>query len=719
MEAVEELRSWWKVPCIAHFCSLFRGVLFEQSDLDIEDLEEALIAATSPCDSPIILDLLCSLLEGIYGREQLTVVDYDRYMKDLFRHHHDAGHIKTNPLVDKTYFELSLHDKVEVLHNLCDFRLDAEDVMEVLKGHDGDNMRVEPLGHDLNGATYWYFYGTRLYQEDPSPKDPKEKEKLPRHVKHSKKSKRKKKTEREERAEKRRSKKKDASPEEKPRELRASPKLLRKSKCNTKKSLIALENEEQTGYDNEDEGFEENYNQEEELSEGTKTKSAFVNDPLSKGTQESANADAVDNSCVSAEEIKSTVTNTLSDIKVKIEKNEFATKKETLADRVSEIIGVKAEDDKKISERKEEDIIDGKNKIETTDIKHKTTDAKGIHVEVKDEIKDEVQCEADEKVKAEVDKVVNDVIHEVEKQNDNRLTKKKHEEAVPEPEEAAMEPEKTVPESEKAVPKPDEAVLPLGEIEPEYEEVIQEFEVETANKDDENENGDEKVVEKEANDMELLDDSPASIEDSKSEDEKPVEVIEPRHVSRWHMVCSTLEDWQNLSEFFRESEAKCEKALYRTIVEDFLPEIPNIIIEREKELTRRLMQSMPRRQSSRLEVKRIQQEELEKLQAQQEAEEEKQKAIEDDKRMERVRQARVEDQKKAREERERVREENWNFGNPWLRIDVYTQKMFCSICENSKVTNSFTSGCSVLKKESIDTLLSAKECFTIQRLASR
>ena len=58
---------------------------------------------------------------------------------------------------------------------------------------------------------------------------------------------------------------------------------------------------------------------------------------------------------------------------------------------------------------------------------------------------------------------------------------------------------------------------------------------------------------------------------------KPTPPPKSKTGSRWHLICTTLDDWINLAEWFKESATRCEKALAKVIEEDFLPVLPEII----------------------------------------------------------------------------------------------------------------------------------------------
>ncbi|GFT73443.1 cat eye syndrome critical region protein 2 homolog [Trichonephila clavipes] len=73
------------------------------------------------------------------------------------------------PLSEETSFEnLDISTKVDLLYSLCMYLLYQKDAVDTLQGMGADSLRVTPLGCDALGNEYWYFYGTRLYKQEPS-----------------------------------------------------------------------------------------------------------------------------------------------------------------------------------------------------------------------------------------------------------------------------------------------------------------------------------------------------------------------------------------------------------------------------------------------------------------------------------------------------------------------------------------------------------------------
>lgn len=138
----------------------------------MQDLESALLSDGTSDEDQVALvpELIVRLLTGCDALQsvanEITHSNYQmflrRFLRQQCRLHQTENHFDT----DIDFQSLPVRKRLQILHDLCHFRLDSVDVQVILSNLEADSLRVEPLGYDAKNSGYWYFYGTRLYRED-------------------------------------------------------------------------------------------------------------------------------------------------------------------------------------------------------------------------------------------------------------------------------------------------------------------------------------------------------------------------------------------------------------------------------------------------------------------------------------------------------------------------------------------------------------------------
>jgi len=152
-----------------------------EADDDFSGLKTTIVEPTHEPQPHVLVSIMTRLLKGYFGQSgKINSNNWQHYLKRIFNLIWVGREGKTSPFVSQSFDDrgrpeeteldfndLSLRTKVQVLFTLCEYRLYNSDSSASISHVNEDELRVEPLGKDSEGNVYWYFFGSRLYRENP------------------------------------------------------------------------------------------------------------------------------------------------------------------------------------------------------------------------------------------------------------------------------------------------------------------------------------------------------------------------------------------------------------------------------------------------------------------------------------------------------------------------------------------------------------------------
>eukprot|EP01135_Chromosphaera_perkinsii_P003419 Nk52_evm43s242 gene=Nk52_evmTU43s242 len=159
---MEEIRSYWEVPYINFFCSIFRDI-FRIPDFDIQAFEILILRSSS--EDPEWKKLHLQLLKNLSYAKRATPENWVSVLRDQY---FIRDWEKKNPLDGKEYDDLTIYERIVMLKALCDWKAgDLDSSKANAEGLSAADMRLFPIGFDSKACSYYHFRDMRLYKEEP------------------------------------------------------------------------------------------------------------------------------------------------------------------------------------------------------------------------------------------------------------------------------------------------------------------------------------------------------------------------------------------------------------------------------------------------------------------------------------------------------------------------------------------------------------------------